>query len=179
VAEAGSGGSGPCVEGPEGMRCYGASGSITRIDLRRGTQERIAGGLPSLAAPDGAFATGAHDIAFLGRGNAHVTFGFGDNPVEREAQFGLAGASFATLARMNASGRLNVVTDLGAYEFLVNPAGDHVDSNPYGILAVAGKVIVVDAGANALRRMAPGQKWPVKDCLRPEVLRSVMTAPST
>jgi hypothetical protein len=153
VAEAGSGGSGPCVEGPEGMRCYGTSGSITRIDLRRGTQERIADGLPSLAAPDGTFATGAHDIALLGRGNAHVTFGFADDPAVREAQLGLAGASFATLARMNARGRLNVVTDLGAYEFLVNPAGDHVDSNPYGILALPGKVIVVDSGANALNQV--------------------------
>ena len=35
VAEAGSGGDGPCAEGAEGLRCLGTSGSIARIDLRR------------------------------------------------------------------------------------------------------------------------------------------------
>src|SRR5688572_17630765 len=37
VAEAGSGGSGTCAPGPEGDRCYGTSGSVTRVDLRRET----------------------------------------------------------------------------------------------------------------------------------------------
>ena len=32
VAEAGRGGSGPCVTGNTGTVCYGASGAITRID---------------------------------------------------------------------------------------------------------------------------------------------------
>lgn len=31
VAESGRGGSGPCIEGPEGQFCVGATGAITRI----------------------------------------------------------------------------------------------------------------------------------------------------
>lgn len=154
VAEAGSGGDGPCGPGAEGTRCYGASGSITRLDLRRGAQERISTGMPSLAGEDGSFATGPQDIAFLGRGNARVTIGFGGNPDQREPQFGAVGADFARVARVVASGHWRLTDDLGAYESAANPTGDEVDSNPYGILAVPGKFIVADAGANALNQIA-------------------------
>src|SRR5262245_18061058 len=41
VTESGKGGSGACLQGPEGgASCFGLSGSITRIDLRKGTQTR-------------------------------------------------------------------------------------------------------------------------------------------
>ena len=95
VAEAGSGGAGPCAPGPEGMRCYGTTGSVTRIDLRKGTFTRVASGLPSLASEDGSFATGVHDISLHGRGNAFMTIGFGGDPAARATDFGPAGASFA------------------------------------------------------------------------------------
>ena len=54
---------------------------------------------------------------------------------------------------MNASGNWNLQQDLGAYEAEVNPTGDEEDSNPYGILALSGKEIVADAGANALNQV--------------------------
>lgn len=155
VAEAGSGGSGPCGPlPPDPMVCYGTSSSITRLDLQRKTHERVSTGLPSLALEDGSFATGAHDIAFLGRGNGNVTIGFGGHPADREAVFGAVGARFARLARVVADGHWKLTTDLGAYEILANPTGDEVDTNPYGILAVPGKQIVADAGANALFQIA-------------------------
>src|SRR5919108_5761738 len=48
VAEAGAGGAGPCLTGPEGEQvCFGSSGAVTRV--WRGTQHRVQGGLPSLA----------------------------------------------------------------------------------------------------------------------------------
>jgi hypothetical protein len=106
-------------------------------------------GLASLASADGSFATGAQDIALLGRGNAHVTIGFGGNPLDRDV-FGEAGSSLARLARITASGNWRLTTDLGAYEAAANPTGDEVDSNPYGLLAVPAGVVVADAGANAL-----------------------------
>src|SRR5437867_19637 len=56
VAEAGKGGAGPCGPGPLGTRCYGTSGAITRIDLKKQEQARVAAGLPSLASPIGRFA---------------------------------------------------------------------------------------------------------------------------
>src|SRR4029450_2172079 len=43
--------------------------------------------------------------------------------------------------------------DLGAYEAEANPTGDEEDSNPYGLLSLAGKRIVADAGANALNEV--------------------------
>lgn len=154
VAEAGSGGAGPCAPGPEGIRCYGTTGSITRIGLRGGTVTRVATGLPSLAGEDGSFATGVHDVSLHGRGNAFMTIGFGGDPAARTTDFGSAGASFARLARMNASGNWSLQEDLGAYEAAANPTGDEVDTNPYGILALPGKRVVADAGANALNEVA-------------------------
>jgi hypothetical protein len=55
---------------------------------------------------------------------------------------------------MNASGHWDLHQDLGAYEAEANPSGDEIDSNPYGILSLAGKQIVADAGANALNEVA-------------------------
>ena len=149
VAEAGSGGAGPCAPGPEGIRCYGLSGAIARIDLGTGRLERVTTGLPSLAT-EGDFATGPHDISFQGRGNAFFTFGFGGDPRVRELQFGAAGAAFAQLARTTPNGSWRLISDLGAFEADENSTGDEVDSNPYGVLARAGRQVVADAGANAL-----------------------------
>lgn len=72
VAEAGRGGSGPCVEGEFGEVCLGRTGAITRI--RGGNQARIAGGLPSIASPDGTGAIGPHDVA-MDDGKLYVTVG--------------------------------------------------------------------------------------------------------
>ncbi|HLL74536.1 MAG TPA: ScyD/ScyE family protein [Pyrinomonadaceae bacterium] len=155
VAEAGSGGEGPCAEGPEGPRCYGPTGSVTRVDLRKGGAARVATGLPSAASPeDGSFATGPHDISLQGRGQMFVTIGYAGDPNSRTDSFGPAGTFFARLARVNASGNWSLQEDLGAYEAAANPAGDEVDSNPYGVLALAGRQVVADAGANALNEVA-------------------------
>jgi len=150
VAEAGSGGAGPCGPGPEGERCYGPSGSITRIDLAKGTQSRVATGLPSLAGEGGNFASGPQGISFQGRGNGFLTIGYGGDPAEREELFGPAGSSLAHLARMVASGNWSLENDLGDYEMAANPTGDEVDTNPFGILALPSKQIIADAGANDL-----------------------------
>ncbi|HZO53181.1 MAG TPA: ScyD/ScyE family protein [Bryobacteraceae bacterium] len=150
VAEAGRGGAGPCAPGPEGTRCYGATGAITRIDLRSGQKAGVASGLPSLAGEAGDFAIGPHDIAFVGLGNASITIGFSGDPRDRQLQFGAAGASLARLAGMQAGGNWRLGTDLGLYESANNPTGDEVDSNPYGMLQLPGKLIVADAGGNDL-----------------------------
>jgi hypothetical protein len=154
IAEAGRGGDGDCAPGPEGTRCYGTSGSITRLDLRRRTQKRISTGLPSLASPDGSFATGPQDITFAGRGNGALSIGFGGDPRVRETQFPGVGDQFARVARVVGSGDWSLTSDLGDYEISANPTGDEIDSNPYGMLLLAGKQIVADAGANALNQIA-------------------------
>lgn len=154
VAEAGTGGAGPCGAGPEGERCYGESGSVTRIDPQTWTASRISSGLPSLATPDGSFATGIHDISFQGLGNIFLTIGFAGDPADRTLLFGPAGTNFARMARLDPRGNFRLYQDLGGYEASVNPTGDEADSNPYGILAIAGKTVYADAGGNSLNEVA-------------------------
>ena len=150
VAEAGSGGDGLCSPGPEGLRCYGDSSSITRINLRSGIQKRIVTGMPSLAGEDGSFASGVQDVSIQGLGKMFFSVGFGGDPETREDQFGPDGAKLDQLGRAMPSGNWKLVTDLGDFEVAANPTGDEVDSNPYGVLALPGKKIVADAGANDL-----------------------------
>lgn len=154
VAEAGSGGAGPCGPGPEGDRCYGETGSVTRIDPQTNIATRVAQEIPSLATPDGSFATGVHDISFQGLGNAFLTTGFAGDPSDRTTLFGPAGISFARMARMTASGKFAFTEDLGGYEIAHNPTGDEIDSNPYGILALPGRTVLTDAGGNALNQVS-------------------------
>src|SRR6266542_1494957 len=119
VAEAGRGGDGPSIEVRPGMfASYGPSGAVSR--LWHGRQERVATGLPSLLAPDGA--TGPHDISFQGRGNAYVTVGLGTNPTRRP-ELGEVGAGFAQLVRLQPNGNWQNASALGAYEAAVNPGG--------------------------------------------------------
>jgi len=150
VAEAGRGGSGPCiVNGPGETRCYGKSGAITR--LWRGQQSRVVDDLDSHALPDGSSASGPNDISFQGTGGGFVTIGLGGGPEFKQA----LGTEFGgNLIRLTASGQRQVVSDVAAYEFTNNPAGGPVDSNPFGVLAEPGGRLVADAGANALFRVS-------------------------
>ena len=153
VAEAGSGGAGPCIADPEGGEaCLGASGAIARV--WPGGVRRVVTGLPSLAAADGSGAIGPHKLSFLGRGNLYVTIGFGGSPDDR-ATLGTGGARLGTIVRaVVGNGKVRKVEDLVAYEAANNPdqgdPGSEVDSNPYGILATPHGVFTTDAGGNDL-----------------------------
>jgi hypothetical protein len=147
VAEAGRGGAAPCRAGAEGgVVCAGTSGAVTRIAGTR--QRRIVRGLPSLAAQGtGAEAMGAHDVAFTGN-RLHVLVGLGANPAAR-AELGSAGRRFGRLYAVR-GGRAVSVADLAGYEARTNPDRGAPDSNPYGMVAVGSRLMVADAGANAL-----------------------------
>jgi hypothetical protein len=149
VAEAGRGGSGPCIVLRGAPQCYGPTGAVSR--LWRGKQKRVATGLPSYGSA--ASTTGPHDISFLGRGGAYVTIGLGFEGQPRSALAGV-GDQFGWLVHLPASGGWRPVADIAAYEFAANPAGGPLDSNPYGLLAEPGSRVVADAGANALLRVA-------------------------
>lgn len=150
VVEAGSGGNGACGPGAEGERCYGTSGAVVRLNLKNGTMTRTGLGFPSLAGASGGSATGPHDISFQGRGNGIITIGFGGPPANRTTYWGADGTAFSRLARMTANGSWSLDADLAAYEQANDPDGYGPDTNPYGVLALPGKVIVANAGANAL-----------------------------
>ncbi len=151
VAEAGSGGTGPCVTMRGQPRCYGPTGAVSR--LWRGRQERLLDGLPSLTDPAFTEVTGPHDISFDWLGVAYVLVGYGDDPALR-SQFGPPGARFGTLLQINPSfepRHQRVVVDIAAHESAENPTGGELNSNPYGLLVLTpGRSLIADAGANAL-----------------------------
>lgn len=151
VAEAGRGGSGPCLTLRGQLRCYGPTGAVSR--LWRGEQTRLATGLPSYAGPTGE-ATGPHDISLHGRGGAYVSIGLGFEGQPRSALPGIGDQQLGWLARVKPNGDWRLVDDVAAYEFATNPAGGPLDSNPFGLLAQGGSRIVADAGANALLEVA-------------------------
>lgn len=149
VAENGRGGDGPCIPSPVQPvnRCYGPTGAITRI-LPEGGFMRVLTGLPSLALPDGTSEGGPADLSFMGN-VAYVTLGLGGDPAVR-ALLGDEGALLGKQLKVTPAGAFRVVSDVAAHEARENPAGNAVDSNPYGILAQPGRQIVADAGGNAL-----------------------------
>jgi hypothetical protein len=152
VAEAGRGGDGPCQPGPEGGSvCVGLTGRLTRIG--HGDLDRLVR-LPSHAGEDGFAALGPHDVALAGEngGGILATVGLGGDPEFRDG-FGPKGELFGTLVRVSHAGDVRVVADLAAYEAAVNPDGDIVDSNPFGLLRREGRTLVTDAGGNSLLRV--------------------------
>ena len=151
VAEAGHGGSGPCIFIRGQTQCAGASGAVSR--LWHGAQSRVVTGLPSYAPASGAGATGPHGVSLHGRGNAYVTVGLGgeSDPIAFRA---IMGQGFGRTVRFKPNGGWRYQDDIAAYEAENNPDSSPVpDSNPYGILAGAGGRVVVDAGGNDLLRV--------------------------
>jgi hypothetical protein len=144
VAEAGTGGTAPCITGPEGDEtCYGTTGSVTRIDRKQ--QTRVLTGLPSLAAEGGAQAIGPSDVSFQGKGNMYVTLGLGGDPGVLKPALPASGQTMGWLLRNG-----NPVTDIAGYEASANPDRGEIDSNPNSVLALPGGQAVVDAGGNSL-----------------------------
>ena len=151
VAEAGVGGDGATIPGPEteSELHFGLSGSVTKVF--KGVQTRIVTGLPSLAAADGSGATGPSAISFGQQGHAHLTIGLGQPPAVRDEDLPATAASLGLLFQMNQNGKLKAVADLAGFEGANDPDGYGPDSNPNGVLSdKAGGVYVADAGANAL-----------------------------
>jgi sugar lactone lactonase YvrE len=157
VAEAGNGGTGPCIVigGSPLPACYGTTGAVTRLTPDDpASQTRIVTGLPSLAVQTGptpgGSSTGPHDVDFQGRGNGFVTIGAGMDPARRFSEIPSVGAAFGRLVRFQPNGKWSFEEDLAAFEGSDNPDGGAHDSNPYGLLAQPGRQVFTDAGGNAL-----------------------------
>jgi hypothetical protein len=151
VAESGSGGSGPCAMVRGAEQCAGTTGAVTRY--QGGVQQRIVTGLPSYAPVNGVGGTGPHDVSFAA-GQGFVTVGLGGplSPIEMRDLFG---DDFGWVVRLGVGDQWFLDTDIGSYEQVSNPGGGPPDSNPYGLLAGAGRSIVIDAGGNALLGVSP------------------------
>ena len=145
VAEAGTGGTGNCAIVRGLSQCVGATGAVSRY--WQGAQERVVTGLPSYAPANGASATGPHDVSFTNCGHGYVAIGLHGNPGAIRGAFG---DGFGWIVRFRPSGVWSYDVDVSDYEIAVNPGGGPVDSNPHGLLAGAGRDIVVEAGGNVL-----------------------------
>jgi hypothetical protein len=162
VAEAGAGGGGKCIPGPEGEDvCFGLSGAVTRIAHH--SQTRVVRDLPSVATHEGTQALGPSDVAFTpGRFYVLVQGPFG-GPETRE-QFGPAGAEFGHLLRILPHQRKEIA-DFPVFEAANNPDGGagaqpglEIDSDPYALVARHGSEVVADAGGNDLLLVRPNGK---------------------
>jgi sugar lactone lactonase YvrE len=157
VAESGSGGAGPCVQGPEGGEaCFGRSGAVTRISKR--SQHRVLTGLPSLAEEGGVAASGPVDVGFSGW-TGYLLVGNPGGGTDTREQFGPAGRRFGKLLKVNLHG-IKAVADFPAFEEANNPdggagalPGEEIDSNPNGLLVRHGTRLVTDAGGNDLLKV--------------------------
>ncbi len=161
VVEAGRGGDGACIPSPSipgAVLCEGNTGAVTRI--QNGTSQRVLTGLPSIASlgsselPDGADASGAHDLAFDNNGNAYLIFGLASNPANRPLlnsdQFGKI---FTVDLVQNQV--LSEIADLAQYEQDNNPDGGDpnqggINSNPYALAIQGNTIFAIDSGGNDL-----------------------------
>ena len=157
VAEAGVGGGGPCMPGPEGGPvCYGNSGAITRI--RGGNQTRIVKRLPSLASEGtGEGAIGPSDVIPYGKHRIAFTIGLGADPavradLPRKGRW-MAGLFAAKLRGGEQHGKLTWIADLGAFEAKANPHKTAPDSNPVSLVRKKKRFFVTDAGGNTWLRV--------------------------
>ena len=150
IAEAGTGGTGPCMAGPEGETCFGLSGSVTKVP--RGKQSRVLTGLPSLASPEGGGAIGPADILVMGSKKFALSMGLGADPAVR-ATLPAGGQKLDTIQVGKFGRGMLTLSDLGDYETTANPDKGEVDSNPVGLAAYKGGFLVADAGANAVNRV--------------------------
>ena len=151
VAEAGRGGDGPCIEGAEGLACFGRSGAITQI--KGGNQRRLLKRLPSLAAEDGSGAIGPADVS-VRRGRYAITVGLGNNPAVR-AELAPTGGRLGTLLMGKIGRSATVEANLATYEARRNPDGGEPDSNPTGLLQTRHGYVVTDSGGNDLLGVGP------------------------
>ena len=157
VAEAGAGGAGPCLPGPEEAEfCFGRSGAVTRI--WRGAQRRVLTGLPSVAEEGGSFALGPADVSFTGARQYVLVGNLAGGPETRQ-QLGPGAEAFGRLLRVTGH-TVRFVADFPRFEANHNPdngagaqPGLEIDSNPNGLLARPSARLVTDAAGNDLLKV--------------------------
>ncbi|MGH3759270.1 ScyD/ScyE family protein [Actinophytocola sp.] len=152
VAEAGSGGTAPCFDGPEGGRvCFGTSGAISKIS--HGRAWRVVRGLPSIGDEGtGTNAIGPSDVAFRGH-NLYFTVGLGADPALRAGLPPVGQRASGWLLRDKRHG-VRQVADVAGFEATANPDGGLPDSNPQSVLTTHRGQLVADAGGNSLVRVS-------------------------
>jgi len=98
---------------------------------------------------------GISGISVLGRGSFMSIYG-----VTGESPQAAGDSSFGRLFKTSVNGNTTDITNIGSFDYIWT--GDHSflweefpDANPYGVLALPGRIYVADAGANTLDLVLP------------------------
>lgn len=154
VAEAGLGAGNPTDGIIPG---FGLTGSITEISgagTAHPSTRLVVGGLPSAGDQEGT--VGPDGISVHGNGNIDVQISLS------QAQTHIPSNLLGRLVKVTPSGRMRVLANVGDANYAWSQQHQDLapndflpgDSNPYGVLAVAGGAYVVDAGTNTLNWVA-------------------------
>jgi SMP-30/Gluconolactonase/LRE-like region len=154
VANAGRAGRRCQGEGEEAL-CIGSTGRVVRV-AADGSKSTIASGFASVGGPGGPFATGVHGVSVAPDGSVFAVTG---SAPPRDIR-GMPRALRRQVGRLYnvTTGDLTQVARVDRLEHrqnLDNVKGDR-NSNPYAVLALADRQIVVDAGANAVLEVKDG-----------------------
>ena len=138
------------------------------------TVRTVVDGLPNIG-DEGEF-IGIDGISVLGRGTNQTIFGV----------FGLApqnsgSADFGRVVKIERAGGSSTITNIGQFDFDWGRAHSSLweefvagDANPYGILALAGHLYVVDAGENTLDEVHPDGSIDILAYFPNEVIRDAI-----
>ena len=154
VAEAGLAGGNAQVGPQPGFGMNGSIAAIRGAGTAKPSIRTVVGGLPSLGQVDpglGALAIlGISGLSVHGNGNIFGIMG------ESQLGTGIHNPLIGELIKVTPSGATKRIANVGNFDYAwsaVHPSlapNDFPDSNPYGVLAVAGREYVADAGTNTL-----------------------------
>ncbi len=165
IAEAGAGGSAPCIDTPEGTSCVGLTGSVSVVD-RPGRVEgseprRVLTGLASAAGPDGSFATGSDGAVLTDVPGEALVVETWSPSIPPDAVFpGSDQFGYLLVGDTNANTAFPYA-NIAAAEQAQNPDGAQIDSNPYGVLYRGSRddgtsqALIADAAANTVWLVTP------------------------
>jgi glucose/arabinose dehydrogenase len=154
VANAGKGGK-KCVGSGEARQCFGPSGRV--VQIRGGVVSDLTKGFFSFSSPGGVFATGVHGVSVAPNGTVVAV----TTSSSKEQHGALpSGARRQTGRLFDVGGGLRTPiarVDVLEWKSNVDKVKGDDNSNPYAVLALDGRQIVADAGANALWEVKNGK----------------------
>lgn len=148
VAEAGLAGGNPQTGAAQGFGMNGRVSAISGATGAAAVRRTLRDGLPSAGDTEGI--VGPAGISVHGNGNIQVIISLS------QKETGLPSSLIGRLVKLSAAGQLHVIANVGDFDYAWSAdhqslaPHDFPDSNPYGVLAVAGGSYVADAGTNTL-----------------------------
>ena len=149
LAAAGKAG-GECAGPRRAPPCIGFSGKIWALTPSSGAKRVVQKGLLSIGGQDGTFTVGPDGVAVAPDGAVYAVIASG-TPREVDAAPRRAQAQAGELMRVRPR-PLTDVASIDTFEWRHNSDGvrGDINSDPYDVLALEGRQVVADAGANAI-----------------------------